>query len=39
LVEIIPVEKKSKPGMKTGGRNHPCGEKEQAEDETKTILA
>ena len=32
-VEMIPMEEKSKLGMKTGGRDNPCGRKEQAGDE------
>ena len=34
LVEIIPAEEKSKLGMNPAERNHPCGEKEQAGDES-----
>ena len=33
-IEIIPAEEKGKLGIKQGGRNHPCGAKEQAWDET-----
>ena len=32
--EIIPVEKKSKIEMNPAGQNNPCGEKEQAKDES-----
>ncbi len=32
--EIIPAEQKSKLGMKPGRRNHPCGRKKQAGDES-----
>ena len=32
--EIIPAEEKSELGMKRVGRNHPCGRKKQAGDET-----
>jgi len=32
--EIIPAEEKSKLGMNPGGRNHPCGRKEEAGDES-----
>ena len=32
LMGVIPAEKKSKLGMKPGGRNHPCGRKEQDKD-------
>ena len=34
LVEIIPVEQKSRLGMNPAGRNHPCGRKKQAGDES-----
>ena len=34
-IEIIPAEGKSELGMNLAGRNHPCGRKKQAEDETE----
>ncbi|MGN8696952.1 hypothetical protein ACTNE3_08470 [Bacillota bacterium HCP3S3_F1_1] len=34
MEEIIPAEEKSELGMKRVGRNHPCGRKKQAGDET-----
>ena len=32
--KVIPVVKKSEPGMNPGGGNNPCGAKEQAGDES-----